>query len=175
MRLYPSPNLSEFWLRYTVRYESGFAWSFLNYDKHLYMYCANSRTIITGFTGDSMYVHLSAEGGEGNLSGSFGFADVMGQATGDGLFHTYEVHVKADTNSSNGVVQLWSDGILKIDVDDADTGTSPLARIDFHENQYSPSGGPYYVDYDDMVIYDTTPPNVDAASNPMIGPIGWGT
>ena len=84
-----------------------------------------------------------------------------------------------DTDSSNGILRQWIDGVLVQNRANVDfSGGSSTDRqgwrwFDFHNNQSSPTGGPYYVDYDDMVIYNTRPPSVDAGGNPFIGPIGW--
>lgn len=42
-------------------------------------------------------------------------------------------------------------------------------------NQRFITGGDYYVDFDDMVIYNATPPNTDSGGNPYIGPLGDST
>lgn len=84
-----------------------------------------------------------------------------------------------DTNSTNGIGRFWVDGVLQInniavDWSDGDqTARNGWDYFEFDSNQNAPIGGPYYVDYDDMVIYNSPPPNLDANSNSFIGPVGW--
>jgi hypothetical protein len=43
----------------------------------------------------------------------------------------------------------------------------------FENNQTTVIGAPsigWAIDYDDMVVYTSTPPNIDANGNPCIGP-----
>lgn len=103
---------------------------------------------------------------------------------GDGKFHEYEVHIKMDTDSKNGIGQLWVDWVLVAENYNVDwSGGSESARawwkyFDFENNQrYTDQmNGPIgdklaYIDYDDMTIYNTVPPNKDSNWNPFIGPI----
>lgn len=44
--------------------------------------------------------------------------------------------------------------------------------MDFHSNQATPgNGGPAYVDYDDIEIWKTTPPNISPDGDAWIGPL----
>jgi len=104
--------------------------------------------------------------------------DVMGQTTGDGLWHCYEYEFQMDTDQTDGVGRLWIDGTLRIDRDDCDWSNGDtdvrLGWEYFHMlgNQAYVSDGPYTIDVDDMVIYSTsTPANTDAGGNPYIGTV----
>lgn len=109
----------------------------------------------------------------------------MGGATSDGLFHMFEMHIKMNTEgNADGIGRIWIDGDLKLNKTDVDytfgrnAADAAIIRdgmkyVEFHENQASPgNGGPAYVDYDDLAIYKTTPPNTDPVSGlPWIGPL----
>ena len=79
---------------------------------------------------------------------------------------------------ANGIARMWIDGVLLINdttVNFSDGNVEAkagIARIDFHENQSSVTGGPYFVDYDDIAIYKVTPPNKDPGNaHAWIGPL----
>ena len=177
---FPSAQ-TEFWLRWYMRYQSGFQWLSLNYDKHMYIITdAPSTAVIAEFWYDR-YVAIAqntpnyyqVQTAEGD-----GWTGVMGGATGDGLFHSYEVYLKMDTDSTNGVGRIWIDGVLVAENTGVDfSGGNATARlgwtaIGMGSNQREPNnGGCYYADFDDVAIYTTMPPNVDSSANPMIGQI----
>ena len=84
-----------------------------------------------------------------------------------------------DTNGSDSIGQVWVDGKLVTSMTNVNwSGGDSASRngftwFDFQNNQAYPSNGKaIYVDTDDMVVYNTTPPNRDAQGNPYIGPIG---
>jgi hypothetical protein len=176
---FPSPQ-QELWIRYYVRYEQGFSWGFFGYDKQLYINATNTGAI-TGFHNDPRnQVAIVAQGTSNYyqvISTDYGWDDIMGGQTGDGQWHCYEIYLKMDTNGSNGIGRIWVDGVLRASntsVDWSNNDESSKAGwnyFHFHSNQNSPVYGPYSVDYDDMVIYNTTPPNRDTEGNPFIGPI----
>lgn len=173
---------AELWIRWYTRYQSGYSWSGStpSYDKMLY---------ITGDIDIIPEYHDGNNGPEYSVvtqgaadyyqieTTDFGWSHVMGGATGDGQWHCYEIHIKRDTTSGaphNGVGQLWIDGILRAEDITAEMGNGWVS-FKFEENQNSvASGAPYYIDYDDMVIYNTTPPNTDANGKAFIGPLDWG-
>lgn len=177
---FPSPQ-KELWIRWYHRYQAGFSWSGgdPDYDKTLYIntdgmslipqHAANGKWSLTILGGGSTY--------QATANSNLTWTDVFG-STSDGLFHLFEIHLKLDTNNSNGIAQMWIDGSLVIDVANVNfsAGSSASRRgftwIEFHANQKSPSnGGPAYVDYDDIAIYNKTPPNTDSKGNPWIGPL----
>jgi hypothetical protein len=111
--------------------------------------------------------NIAAQGAGGNYpSTGNGFTDTMGQSTGDGLWHSYEVHIKMDTNGSNGIAQTWIDGDLILNLSNCDFGTEPgWASVQIGENQRSPAnGGCAAVDFDDISVSNTG----------YIGPIAGG-
>ncbi|MFC1639641.1 hypothetical protein ACFL3B_02640 [Gemmatimonadota bacterium] len=79
----------------------------------------------------------------------------------------------------DGAVAVWINGepagrndAMRYTADDA-TAALGWTWLQIGSNQNSPDNGRIMnVDYDDMVIYTTTPPNVDALGKTFIGPIG---
>jgi len=158
---------TEFYVRWYMRYQSGFVWSNLNYDKLIYI-DVGLGYIIPGWDGDNnLRVYSSAGGGIVSRAINKGWAYSMGGVSSDGNFHLHELHIKTDTDGTDGVVQYWLDEELIIDDNDVDLGTNSggWRRILFGSNQKSPgNGGCEFQDYDDIAIATTGP----------IGPIGAG-
>lgn len=87
------------------------------------------------------------------------------------------------TPGLDGVGQIWIDGNLISNESHINFSAGELVmknngwdKILFTSNHSAllNTDREMYVDYDDMVIYNTTPPNLDAGGNAFIGPIGYG-
>ena len=171
----------ELWIRWYIRHQAGYAFSSLEDDKNLYIYSAGNVTQVIPefYTNTYRLASQSTPNPNPVITSNYGWNQIMGGSVGDGLWHCFEIHLKMDTNGSNGVGQLWVDGVLRASnnavnwSNNSATAQQGWEYFIFEENQKYISGGPYYVDYDDMVVYNTTPPNVDAQGNAMVGPIGW--
>lgn len=179
--VFPSPQ-TELWIRFYQRYEAGFAWSAINYNKILYIYTAAAGIdVISEYYGNNYA--LIAQGTPNAyqvMTNTYGWSNVMGGSVSDGAFHCFDIHIKMDSNGSDGVGQLWIDGALKTSNTAVNwsngNSTARLGWTDFlmGSNQRTPNNGKdSYYDFDDMVVYNATPPNKDAQGNPFIGPIGW--
>lgn len=172
----------EFWVRWYMRFEAGFAWTGgnPNYHKILDMWethpAGGNRWI---FDSDTLeYVLWRAGMNIAATPAGNSWQDVFG-TTSDGLFHMFEYHFKADTVAGNdGIFQAWIDGNLVINrnnlnLTDGNPNEGPR-HIDISLNQRwaaNGAGSPMYVDFDDFAFYTETPPNTDASSNPWIGPL----
>lgn len=175
---FPSAQ-KEIWARWYERWESGTKWGPLNYSKSLYFYSGGTSAPYTGFVYDNQY-RIYNQGSVGNYpQGTGGWATVYPGGVSDGTWHCYEVHMKMDTNSSDGIGQIWVDGKLVSSLTNVNwsNGNSSSRNgwtwLEFKSNQSSLSTGKIaYVDFDDMAIYNSTPPNRDAQGNPFIGPLG---
>ncbi|MEF3692434.1 MAG: hypothetical protein V3574_05270 [Candidatus Moraniibacteriota bacterium] len=128
-----------------------------------------------------------------------GWMDIYPTGVADGRWVCYEIYIKMDTqgvkicpdpenpNSCyhsepfNGIGRLWVNGQMMGEYtnlnlsemhSDARQGWS---WFDFTNNQADGQVNQAlaYVDYDDIVIYNSTPPNIDLEGNTFIGPIGW--
>ncbi|MEF3692435.1 MAG: hypothetical protein V3574_05275 [Candidatus Moraniibacteriota bacterium] len=102
----------------------------------------------------------------------YGWASLISQKNWEAV----EVHIKADTNNSNGVLQAWVNSTLIMNITNADTAPTSAGwtGIEFPSNHdifTNEACAP--IDHDDVVIYNLTPPGRDASNNPFIGPIGW--
>lgn len=180
----------ELWIRWYQRYEAGFKWQEGEpyYDKTLYIYS-------TGFGEGQGWINPQYHGNAGAggtwtlsiLGGSdpyqavssldLKWTDVFGSVS-DGQFHLFEIHIKMDTDGTDGVGKMWIDGKRVINNTGVNWSEGHNATrdgwsfIEFESNQHSPDNGRYmYVDYDDIEIWNTTPPNRDEYGDPWIGPL----
>jgi hypothetical protein len=147
----------ELWVRWWMRYEAGFSWQGGQpfYDKWMFIDSGNSRALPEFSAGNSRISTIGADGGDQTTS--WGWPEVMGGSQGDGQWHCYEVHIRTD-----GIGQMWIDDVLRLDSDNINYGalSSGWTRIQFGANNRIPANGrDMYQDWDDMVVYTTTPPN----------------
>ena len=171
---FPTPQ-KELWIRWYEKYEAGFKWNNSIDVKSLYFKATDSNPYV-GYQYGNYRFYWGGGGGPYPVGSSGGWDDVYG-TTSDGTWHCFEVYMKMDTNGTDGVGRTWVDGELVASQTGMNWSSShPHPGWDyFHflSNQKNPGlERPYYVDVDDMVIYNTTPPNRDANGNPFIGPIG---
>ena len=147
----------ELWIRWYMRYQAGFKWTTLQYDKILYL----DNTTVPEFLGwDSVNVYTAPSGNVASTTG--GWDTVMkngaidpatGHRTSDGQWHYYEVHLK--NNGSAGVAEFWVDGVRHLSANNVSYGTD-FNHVIIGENQNSPNnGGCSYVDFDDIAISTT--------------------
>ncbi|WP_299077906.1 fibronectin type III domain-containing protein [uncultured Paraglaciecola sp.] len=165
----------ELWVRWYMRYQPGFAWSSgnPNYDKTIYFWENGPGGVSILFEHASgTFMILSGSGAftEVPASPTISWQDVFG-ATSDGLFHLFEMHVKMDTDGTDGIAQAWIDGVKIIDSSTADfNGMLGIKRGDFHSNQSSVSNsGPEYIDYSDME-WSINPSQISPDGDRWIGP-----
>lgn len=148
----------ELWIRWYMKYPKGFKWTHLYYDKILYIWTATPNVaVIPMWYGFNEYtVYAQAAGGHYKCP-TCGWTNVMGSTVGDGQWHYYELHLKMDTNGSNGVAEAWIDGIQVVSTNNAYLGTNAgWVNIVVGENQRDPANGTCsYVDYDDIKVSTT--------------------
>lgn len=184
--VFPSPQ-KELWIRWYQRHQSGYGWKSNSQgtvplqDKHVYLMTAASGKSAIAEYHYNEYV-IIAQGTSNYYQvvtpDDTGWTDVMGGYKSDGEFHCFEIHVKMDTDQTDGVGQVWIDGVLKVSVTNVDWSNgnvdaqSGWTYFKLGENQDSALNGTVmYVDHDDLAVYNSTPPNRDAQGNPFIGPI----
>ncbi len=167
---------SEIWVRWYMRYQPGFAWSAgnPNYDKTIYFWengPGGKSILYEHASGTFMILSGSVDFTEIPASPTISWQDVFG-TTSDGLFHMFEMHVKMDTDGTDGIAQAWIDGVKVIDSATVDfNGMTGIKRGDFHSNQSSVSnGGPEYVDYSDMT-WSISPSGISPDGDRWIGPV----
>ena len=181
---FPSAQ-EEFWMRWTMRYQSGFSWADIITDKMLYIHTdepgyeaipvhAGGGELVLGLQGPDDQYQMRA--------GAFGWNQIQGGtlynglARGDGKFHTYEIHIKMDTNGTDGIGRFWVDGVLRIENTHVNwsagntTARAGWTHMLIGSNQLEPNNGACaYVDFDDIVIHNLKPSNSDSFGNPYIG------
>jgi hypothetical protein len=150
-----------------MRYENGFQWNPLTNQKILIVNnLAQNRTIIEYAWSDETWVSVSNYGGyyaSGTGNGwntimANGGTDANGNKTSDGQWHLYEVHLKTDTNGSNGIAEMWIDGVRRLSYSNAYFGSVGFNDITIGENGFAPNNGRCMaVDYDDIVVSTTGP------------------
>lgn len=164
----------EFWVRWYMRYEAGFSWSSLNYDKLIYLYTspgsggtASGGVAVSSMSEISLWSNLPSASWKGNV----GFQDIWGggTTTSDGSWHYVEAYFKMDTDGTDGQGKLWVDGILLVSEDTISWsgGNSTIQSqgwtgFMFDHNQGYPGNPLMYVDWDDMAI----------RNDGYIGPVG---
>jgi len=164
----------EIWIRWYMKYELGFTWTGggPGYDKIIYLYTEpypnhGTAPIFEWYGADGVRLYV---GTDTRADFGHGWQSTMGGPTGDGQWHSFEFHLKIDTNGSNGIYQAWIDGNQVADHHDMNLGGADYDWFIFYSNQATPSnGGCSYVYLDDVAIYTVNPPNVDADGNPYIG------
>lgn len=181
---FPAGGLPEVWVRLYQRYPSGFTWSSMLYLKLFYIYQGGLGAGLVdqqeneesgagvvlyknGGTGAGVY-HISDHTycvNEEVLT-NFPWSSVMttGSNLGDGVWHSYEIHLKKDTGGYNGVFQLWIDGVLRNNHHDIHWDGNNFTHLSINANQNSPNNGAgdVYIDYDDIAV----------STNGYIGPLG---
>src|SRR3990172_7060256 len=155
-----SPARSEIWVRYYIRYETGFGWTSRQWTKEVYGHTASpSKYFILGwaFSGNGDFINMGVEAESGiNVGDStLPWNTFAGGSTHDGAWDYVEYHVKTDTGSDNGVVEVWVNGTQYINRDTGITfGAGNFATLDFGENQNNPNAGAgvLYREYAEMVV-----------------------
>lgn len=180
----PQPEL---WIRWYMRYEDGFKWNGqISSDKNLYIHTNPSVAQAIAEFRDTTYAVTSAGGGTSipvQTEAGEGWNGIMGGDESDGLFHCYEIHLKMDTDTTDGIGQLWLDGILKDETITANWSWGIEAAklgwgyINHTSNQATPDNRKAaYLDWDGMIIINSSSYTgfvKDAEGNDMIGPIGY--
>lgn len=170
LRIFPNTSYSEIWMRWYMRYTpSGETlWSRINYDKLMYieMYpTSGSADIITEWQGpDTFKFGKQSMSSDSYTVENAGWATTMGNSNfeSDGEWHYMEIHLKIDTNGSNGIVELWIDDETALysntsanlgGLDEGLTGFNEILLISNQEN--IESGACVAVDLDDVAISNT--------------------
>ncbi len=148
----------EVWVRWYMRYQAGYRWNPLIYDKAIYFH-GDSSPVAGWFNGALGVAQLPIPS-----NGTFTWESLMGGPGSDGQWHLYEVHLKTDTGQNDGIVEFWVDQIKRYSHQNVNIGGGAgWDIIEIGSNQGTPSnGGCMYLDFDDVAIRTTGP----------IGPVG---
>jgi hypothetical protein len=160
---------SELWIRYYIRYQSGFGWGGSIFHKQIYVTQGAPGTFYFGLHAGSIGGHVEVDQNGGGIKlSSMSWSAMQGGSTGDGQFHCMEIHVKMNSTgtSSDGVFEMWHQGTQIYSASNVHFSNSTGAAWSnfFTSNHNAPSNGgvDVYVDYDDIVVSDSG----------YIGPIG---
>lgn len=157
----------ELWIRWYMRYEKGFKWNPLTMDKWLYIGVGEPCAVVPQWYGqNTVNVWSGCSSNHFSPSGN-GWDSIMGSSASDGQWHYYETHIKIDTNGSNGIAEMWVDGIQRILYKNIYMGGDKISGwgwILIGSNQLWPNNGRCMaVDFDDFAVSTTG----------YIGPVGY--
>lgn len=182
---FPSAQ-KELWIRAYIRFESGFSWANgqPHYDKLFYVHTAASGyDAIAGFqpSGSGKAGVIGQTSGGTPFMPTKGWRDIYPTSVSDGSWYAFEMYIKMDdvvagVSQNNGVARTWLNGELMGSNTSFNwsggnaTAAAGWVNMLIGSNQDAPANmNILAVDYDDIVIYNTTPPNVDANGNRFIG------
>jgi chitodextrinase/DNA-binding XRE family transcriptional regulator len=167
---FSSPYLTEFYFRWYMRYQAGFAWSTLGYQKLIY---PNPQSAVLDFVNGNDWSLTSQNTGVNytRTGGGWHTIQANGQATSDGNWHAYEVRMKAEVDGNDGILEVWVDGAKiwsRLDINMDSINGRPFTGFGILTNQNSPSnGGCVAVDLDDFAISTSGPIGPIGGSNPL--------
>lgn len=156
---------SELWVRWYIRYQSGFEWSSFIAGKIFYLYTNGSVQCIPEWYGADNFNFALQGAGQNTLFSGRGFTTMNGGSKGDGKWHYLEIHMKGDTNGSNGIAEVWMDSLpvsSRTNLNYGMAGGAKWVRMTIMSNYNAIANGPWNVDIDDIAI----------SSTGRIGPIG---
>jgi len=146
-------SFTEIWVRFYVRFQSGFKW--LNNSPHYQKMCYFNNDHVFGLQpGSSQSWGLDTQAGT-TAFGSVSWSDMNGGVLGDGQFHCIEFHLKQ--NGANGQFEIWVDDVQALDTT-LNLGSTPYTNFIFpsNQNEIVDSGeDSYYFDLDDVVVSDS--------------------
>ena len=154
-------SYTELWLRWYMRYQSGFTWvnNDPGYTKDIYG-SEHVNYWIYGIQNDGWGVSDISSANHDGVSGpgaSFTWADLMGGTTGDGQWHCHEFHINR-AGAGAGVIEVWIDDDWKFTETGLTLHTDAMSSFRIGSNQSEPTGAgaaDYYTDYDDIAVSDS--------------------
>jgi len=154
--------IREMWLRYYIRFQTGFAWGNSINMKTIYVNQNTSQGgtfyfgLHQGFIGGHVTVDQT---NGGNKHSNVTWSQMQGGSLGDGQFHCLEVHTKMNSvpGAADGIMEFWFDGtpIYR----DSITHFSDVTNAGFiqtfvgsNHNDPQNSGQDAYVDFCDIAV-----------------------
>lgn len=148
---------TELWVRCYIRFQDGFAFSPAGqpvYTKEHYWNVGGNYAIF-GIQGSNSWGVNSIIGSKNYPSTQTWVLSQGSSNTGDGAWHAYEYHLQQNNGTTAGVIQIWIDNVLHLDISTAQFSTTPWSAMALGSNQSSVTGAgssDYYTDYDDIAI-----------------------
>jgi hypothetical protein len=104
---------TDFWLRYYFKHELGFAYTGGAPEdiKDIFLQATGNWF---GFDGVGLRLVSNGANYYANSPANWGFDDLVGGTTGDGVWHYADLHFVSDTNGTDGVFEAWIDGTRHI-------------------------------------------------------------
>lgn len=153
---------SEIWIRYYIRFQSGFAWNGTIINMKT-IYNTGTGTFYFGIFNNTVGGHVEADSdhgqGQGNHFSTVSWSDWQGGSTGDGTFHCLELHCKINPIGSvaDGQFQFWLDDVelynnTSVKFTTSDGVKFPGFKVGENSNDPQNGGVDVYVDFDDIVV-----------------------
>lgn len=168
---FPTP-LTEMWVRFYMRYSSGFQWNYSpphpHYTKEFYWNVGGSNTMVFGYQGGAWGLYSNNVNYPSSLNWQ---ASQGGFDVGDGQFHCYEYHVKQ--NGAAGTIEMWMDGVQYLNKAGANLGSTPWSYVGLGSNQNTVVGAgatDYYTDYDDIAVSTSGRIGCSGTPSPVLPP-----
>lgn len=168
------PAVSEFWMRWYVRYPLGFKWSDpgdfgdLVFNKQIYTLMPGGAQIFGGLVWGAVGFNVQGDPvdhgqGAGNHMSNLTWRAAYGGGgtTSLGQWHLMELHVKINQNAgvSDGVIEFKFDGQLiysRTGIRIATVNGVKVSQIRIGENHCCPANGKdVYQDFDDIAVSNT--------------------
>lgn len=150
---------TEIWVSWYMRYQKGFQWSSLIGDKWMYFNATLPSKVVALFSNN--YVNFwVVDQGTANHYGTATWNSIMGSSQSDGQWHAFQVHLKMDTNGSDGIGEMWVDGTKVSSYNNMNYGTNSngWTMVVIETNKESPANGKCaYIDIDDVAVSSTGP------------------
>lgn len=164
---------AELWVSWSMRYEAGFNWSpQLYYDKWLYFDVGDTCAVVPEWYGTDQVNVWTACGQNYSSASGNGWNSIMGGSASDGKYHAFKLHMKMDTNGSNGIIEMWVDGMKRISATNVNFGGGAgktgwgWFNISSNQNSVGNNNTCMAVDFDDFVVSTTDTSDSLAPSNP---------
>ncbi len=170
-----SSAVTEYWVRLYMKYPLGMRSTIGGENwghKILWMDGPDNQAIILEPDPSGIKVWNQGQGASGVVDGNWSWNQIWGHSTfgsnlpADGQWHLWEMYVKHDTGSNDGIETVWIDNVRRFHFTGLDINTQGTDAIKIHTNQAGVEGGscvPIY--FDDIAVSATG----------RIGPLGGTT
>jgi len=149
----------EIWVRTYIKYESGFAFENDSpQTKIFYVYRERGQSEVVIPKWESTDTFLLGSSSDVVSFPGRGWETLNGGSVGDGEWHYLEFHIKADTDGTDGVAEMWLDDLpvqAATNVDFGMAGYAGWIDMTIGSNTLTVIDGPWMSYYDDIAISNT--------------------
>lgn len=158
-------TVQEFWIRLYMKYPLGMRSTIGGEDwGHKILWITGPPNLATILEPDPDGIKIWNQGQSSEIvkNTSWTWNQIWGHATpgsnltADGLWHLWEMRVKYNDGSNNGIQQVWVDNVLRLDASNLNITTGGANHIRVHVNQAGVEGGVCVPIYFDDIAVSTT-------------------